>query len=160
MCFFYEPLFSEYSLQIVALPAAVYGHVDLTSAQFITRPNGQLWQWHDLGFSSYLLRFTITSLSRSLAERFALSFENRHIRKKFASRLVASLSFTSYHSNASLDLVHTQFPACIHNSIHKRTLSMEHFLYSGTPLYGHPVNTVTFFWPGKTAIHFLIKKTR
>ena len=39
--------------------------------------------------------------------------------------------------------------------------------YSGTPPYGHPVNTVghldntvTFFCPGETLIHFIIKLPR
>ena len=32
--------------------------------------------------------------------------------------------------------------------------------YSGTPPYGHLDNTVSFFQPGKMAIHFLTKKKR
>ena len=41
---------------------------------------------------------------------------------------------------------------------------LENNSYSGTPHYGHPVNTITsllrplYFWPGKTAIHSF-KKT-
>ena len=90
-----------------------------------------------------------------------LELEEREEREAFSVRNSKTVCYWNANFNKvshRLLLVRAfkMFISCIQTYMHTYIT----FMYSGTPPYDHLVITTTFFCPGETPIHFLIRKPR